>query len=368
MTQTERKTEIEFKTHSYVLYMQDKYDTYRKWLEQENLPAYDGKFIPNVRTLELGDWPRRKGRGAFLEFRDQNVSECYVSEIPPGGSLTPQRQMYEEIIVVADGQGATTLWWDDDSPRHTIEWHRGSLFAIPLNCNHEHINTSGSQPARLLSLTDAPVTWDLYRDPEFIFNSNYQFRERFDPDISDFYKRPGKYLTEYYGGILDTAFVSDLREVKLVPRSKRGAGTMNMYIHLAGSTMFAHISEFPVGTYKKAHRHGVGAHVYTLDSTGYTMMWKDGEEPQRYDWQEGTVVSPPAGYWHQHYNTGPIPAKFVALHASVALGGDAAKDGKGLEQIDYAYEDKEMREMYIEECRKNGVEVRMKEVSSTDHS
>jgi quercetin dioxygenase-like cupin family protein len=365
----ERKTEIEFQTHSYVIYMKDKYDAYQNWLKEENLPAYNGEFVQDVRELELGDWPRRKGRGAYLEFRDQHVSEAYVCEIPAGGSLTPQRQMYEEIIVVADGHGATTLWWDDNSPRHTFEWTRGSLFAIPLNCNYEHINTSGTEPARFMALTDAPVTWELYRDPNFIFNSNYQFRDRFDPDISDFYSKPGKYLTEYYGGILDTSFIADLRQVQLVPRAKRGAGTMNMYIHLAGSTMFAHISEFPVGTYKKAHRHGPGAHIYTLDSTGYTLMWKDGEEPKRFDWSEGSVISPSAGYWHQHYNTGKEPAKFVALHASVALGGDAEKGDstKGLEQIDFQYEDSALREMYIEECRKNGVEVKMVQVSSTDH-
>lgn len=362
----ERKTETEFKVHSYVLYMQAKYDAYRKWIQQEGLPTYSGVFVQDVRELELGKWERRGGLGAYLHFPDSNVSDAYVCEIPAGGSLKPQRQMYEEIIVVSSGKGATTLWWDDESPHHTFEWERGSLFAIPLNCNYEHFNVSGDEPARFMALTDAPVTWELYRDPEFIFNSTHQFRDRFDPNVEDFYSQPGKYFTEYYGGILDTSFIADLRKVELVPRDKRGKGTKNMYIHLAGSTMFAHISQFPVGTYKKAHRHGPGAHVYTLDSTGYTLMWKDGEEPQRFDWSEGSVVSPAAGYWHQHYNTGKEPAKFVALHASVALGGDAEKGNSasgGLEQIDFAYEDSALREMYIEECARNGVEVNMIQTS-----
>jgi hypothetical protein len=47
----ERKTEIEFQTHSYVLYMQDKYDAYRSWLRQENLPAYNGEFVRDVRVV-----------------------------------------------------------------------------------------------------------------------------------------------------------------------------------------------------------------------------------------------------------------------------------------------------------------------------
>jgi gentisate 1,2-dioxygenase len=121
--------------------------------------------------------------------------------------------------------------------------------------------------------------------------------------------------------------------------------------------MFAHISEFPVGTYKKAHRHGPGAHIYTLDSTGYTLMWWEGEEPQKFDWSEGSVISPSAGQWHQHYNTGDKPAKFVALHASVALRGDASEGDR--EQLPFQYEDKALREQYVEECAKNGVEVTM---------
>ncbi|MGH8891547.1 MAG: hypothetical protein ACRDV3_17520, partial [Acidothermaceae bacterium] len=104
----ERKTETEFKVHSYVLYMQNKYDAYRKWIEQEGLPTYSGVFVQDVRTLEVGKWERRGGLGAYLHFPDSNVSDAYVCEIPVGGSLKPQRQMYEEIIVVSSGKGATT--------------------------------------------------------------------------------------------------------------------------------------------------------------------------------------------------------------------------------------------------------------------
>jgi quercetin dioxygenase-like cupin family protein len=355
-----QKTEREFKVHSYVLYMREKYNAYQNFLQSEDVPIYSGEFIQDARTLELGDWTRRRCKGAYISFPDQQVSNMYVAEIPPAGSLPPQRQMWEEIVLGVSGRGATTFWWDEDGPRHTIEWERGSLFSVPLNCNYEHVNTSGSEPTRLLALTNQPVIWELFRDPEFILNSDHKFPDRFDADVADFYTQPGKYLTEYYGGILDTSFISDLRKVELVPREKRGKGTMNMYIHLVGSTQFAHISQFPVGKYKKAHRHGVGAHVYTLDSTGYTLMWREGEEPQRYDWSEGSIVSPPSGYWHQHYNTGPEPARFVALHASVALGGDAEKGSTGgLEQIDFADEDARMREMYVKECEKNGVTVTM---------
>ena len=128
-----------------------------------------------------------------------------------------------------------------------------------------------------------------------------------------------------------------------------------MYIHMSGSVMLAHVSQFPVGRYKKAHRHGPGAHVFLLDSTGYTLMWNEGEKPERYDWHEGTCISPPAGTWHQHYNTGNEPCKFVALHANTAV----QREEKGVEQIEFEEVDESMKRMYAEECAKNGVKVDM---------
>ncbi len=348
------QTTKEFEVHPYVRFMDDKYDPYRKWLASEGLPIVSGSYVRDARTLELGEWPRRGGSGAYLSFSDQLAADAYVCEILPGGSLKPQRQLFEEIILVASGRGATSVW-QDGSPKRTFEWQRGSLFAIPLNAWHQHFNASGSEPARFIALTSAPAVFELYRDPDFIFNTDHVFKDRFDPWAEDFFTRPGQYFTEYYGGVLHSNFVSDVRKIELVPRERRGKGNRNMYIHLAGNTMFAHISQFPVGTYKKAHRHGPGAHVCLIDSTGHTLMWKDGEAPQRYDWAEGSIVSPPAGTWHQHYNTGKEPCRFVALHASIAV----QREEGGIEQIEFEHEDRQLRQMYEEECARNGVTVNM---------
>ena len=51
-------------------------------------------------------------------------------------------------------------------------------------------------------------------------------------------------------------------------------------LEIANNLNSAHISQFPLGTYKKAHRHGPGAHVIILTGSGYSFMWPDGAEKQ----------------------------------------------------------------------------------------
>ena len=122
----------EFPVHPYVQYMMDNYSPYKKWVESEGIPIISGSYVPDVRDTKLGDWKRRGVKGAYLSFSDQMVADAYICEIPPGGNTKPQRQLFEEIVLVAAGRGATTIWYDG-TPKRTFEWERGSVFAIPLN-------------------------------------------------------------------------------------------------------------------------------------------------------------------------------------------------------------------------------------------
>ncbi len=339
----------EFEMHSINMYLAKKYGTYDRFVESEGLPILTGSYVRDVRTVPLKPWKRRGGYGAYLNFSDQRATDAYIAEIPKGKSLKPQKHLFEEIVIVAEGSGASTVWYEGQR-KHTFEWQKHSVFAIPLNSWHQHF-ASGDGPARLFAVTTAPFVMEMFTNTDFVFDNPWVFQERM-PGEEEYYKRPAKYFKEFYGGILDTNFIPDIKEIDVVPREARGIGNRNMYITLAGSTQGCHVSKYPVGVYKKAHRHGPGAHIFQLTSHGYTLMWLEGQKPQRYGWQEGSVVSPPAGCYHQNFNTGKEPAMFLAFHGSHA-GRAGEWDDRQL--LNYEDEDPIIREMYEKDLKKNGV-------------
>ena len=83
------------------------------------------------------------GLGAFVNLDGAGgTNDGYVCEIPPGKQLREQKHLYEEMVYILEGHGATSIW-QKDGKKHTFEWHPGSLFAIPLNAHYQHFNGQG---------------------------------------------------------------------------------------------------------------------------------------------------------------------------------------------------------------------------------
>jgi mannose-6-phosphate isomerase-like protein (cupin superfamily) len=303
-------------------------------------------------------------KGALVTLAEQEEDDGHLVEVAPGGQTEVQHHLYESTIFVLDGRGATTFW-QQGKPKQTVEWERGSLFSPPINCYYQHFNLDGQRPARLFSVTNAPMLMNIVRNAEFIFNDSYVFADRYDAE-DDYFTDPGTHL-----GIRQwkTNFVPDLRTFKLDDYHERGAGGINMQIRLANNQMQCHISDFPSGTYKKGHKHGVGAHVLILSGIGYSLLWFKGEEPRKVDWKDGSVLSPKAMEYHQHFNTGPGRARYLALRlGNLDRSGNEAREGDGLPistisereggwQVDYEDEDPEIYALYERECAKNGAKV-----------
>jgi oxalate decarboxylase/phosphoglucose isomerase-like protein (cupin superfamily) len=342
----------------------EKDSPYTRWVRDEGLEIISAHYVPNLRTVDLLPWERRGGTGIFINHEASRTSnDCYVCEIPAGGSLAPQRQLYEEMILVLEGQGSTTVW-NDDGAKVSFEWGKGAMFAIPLNTWHQHFNGSGGKPARFVAVTNLPPVLNLYDDVDFVFNTSYDFTARFAGE-PDYFTNKG----EQKGLLLETNFVADAVNLPLIAARERGAGGGHIRFAMAKGSMNSHISQFPPATYKKAHRHGPGAHVIILSGEGFSLMWPEGEEPQRYDWQPGCMVVPPNMWYHQHFNTGAEPARYLAFkHEGVSLRNAQGvpkawiSQRIGGDQIDYADESSTVRTLFMKALAEHGLEPRMDEV------
>ena len=132
-----------------------------------------------------------------------------MCEIPAGKKLEPQRQLFEDRILVLEGRGSTSVW-NDAGRRITFEWKAGAMFAIPLNRRHQHFNGSGG-PARYVRVTNAPPVINLYEDVEFVFNCNYDFKNRFNGE-PDYFSAKGEQKVLF----LVTNFVADAVNLPLI--------------------------------------------------------------------------------------------------------------------------------------------------------
>src|SRR5205807_317437 len=332
-----------------------------RFIRGEGLDIIAAHYVPSLHTVELKPWPRRGGNFVYINHEASRTSnDCYVCEIAPGKKLEPQRQLFEEMILILDGRGSTTVW-NDRGRRITFEWKAGAMFAIPINCWHQHFNGSGQAPARYVAVTNAPPVINLYEDIEFVFNTQHDFKDRFNGE-PDYFSAKG----EQKGLLLVTNFVADAVNLPLISAKERGAGGGHIRFNMAKGSMSSHISQFPVGTYKKAHNHGPSAHVIILSGEGFSLMWREGEEPQRYDWHVGTLIVPPNKMYHQHFNTGPTPARYLAFKHEVALIRNAQgvptawiSTRIGGDQLDYADEGPEIRRMFAQALAKHNMAPRM---------
>ncbi len=341
---------------------------YEKWQETEGVDIIKGWYIKDLREVPLKPWKRKGGVGAFINLQGTGgENDAYVCEIPPGGSLHPQKHLFEEMIFILTGRGSTTIW-QEGGKKESFEWQAGSLFSPPLNTWHQHFNVQGDKPARYLAVTLAPTVMNLFHNADFVFGNSFVFGDRYEGQ-RDYFSGKGRMCKTPDWGIRvwETNFISNVEKLSLIEWKERGAEGKSILFEISENSMLAHVSEFGVGMYKKAHRHHAGAHVTILNGEGYTLMWDKGK-PERYDWRAGSMIVPPEMWWHQHFNVGKEPARYLALHGRMSRKHRSGqKDWKGLDkdvkeggdQIEYEDEDPMISRMFESELEKRGAEYRM---------
>jgi quercetin dioxygenase-like cupin family protein len=346
----------------------ERINTYEQFLRDEGIPVVRGFAVEDLRTVPVEPWARRGVLGTYIVLDGTGgTNDAYVCEIPPGGAVNPQRQLFEEMIYVLDGNGSTQVWYDERR-KVSFEWKAGSLFAIPLNAWHRHFNGRGDRPARFLAVTNAPVVINLFHNLDFVFNTPFTFDDRFAGQ-ENYFDGEGRLWRNKRNFVLETNFVPDTHSIELYTWKERGAGGRNIMFELAHNTMAAHISEFPVGTYKKAHRHGPGRVIVIPGGEGYSIMWQEGEEKVVVPWHEASLFVPPQRWFHQHFNVGAKPARYLAFHPPMQFYGYSEKiEDRARDQIEYPDEDPWIRQHFEAELARRGLTSLMPEEAYRDRN
>jgi quercetin dioxygenase-like cupin family protein len=348
-----------------------------EWVAREGLDLIRGTRVEDVYTMPLRPWARTEGNAVQIQLEGTGeLNAAYVQEIPPGKQLVPQKHLYEELVYVLSGRGSTSVWYDQ-AHKNSFEWGTGSLFAIPLNARHQLFNGSGTEPARYIAVTTAPIMLNLIRNDAFIFDNDAVFPERYAGE-EDYFS--GKLdLVDFTGWdmpvpVACSNFFADINGIELAEWN-RGVDTRGMLYELANGVLAAHTVVIPGGTFSKIHRHGPGAHVLWLSGEGYSMIWPDGGERTKEDWSRGTLIVPPSWWWHTHAVVSKEPAQHLALKISAKKNkvnrlsnNTLLSTRKGGSQMNYEDFPPELMEAVMrtfrEECAKRGTPVRMDPVLS----
>jgi quercetin dioxygenase-like cupin family protein len=358
---------------------------YEKFMEEQEIPIVRGVGIYDTRNVTLASWKRMGGQGAFIQLDGTGgLTGMFLVEVPPGGTLNPEKHIYDELYWVVEGRGSTEIWAEGSSRKLSFEWQAGSIFSPPANTWHRIINAASS-PALLLGVNNAPPLFNVHRNQGFIFNNPFHFKDRFD-EREDYFKPNEELERSPLSGRagLRTNLLPDTVNCELPYDGQRGVGHRNFSLNMSGNTFNGFIAEYPAGRYSKCHYHESGPVLLCLKGKGYSITWPlsagtrpweagNGHLVKRQDYVPGGLVSAAPGetnWYHGHYGAGKEPLRVMAFlggypRRTFGAPGDEhvwnADVNEGGNTIEYFDEDPQIRRMFIEALEKDNAEFHMPE-------
>lgn len=242
------------------------------------------------------------------------------------------RHTVEAVLYVLQGNGHSII----DGVRY--DWEPGDFISVPMFSWHRHVNT-GNQDFIYVAATTGPLSLALglavYEDeryPDFwIFGHKSESAMKSLIPGSDDSTRistgevvgraPLSFTDELYGDHLAFSGGEEKRrrasqvllkgaqvEFQKTPmgRVRYVVDPKTGFLMRVLGTLLAEISP---GKRSGAHRHMYEEVNYIVSGQGYSLI-----EDRRYDWQAGDVLCIPVFSWHQHFNTGDQPARFLVHH------------------------------------------------------
>jgi gentisate 1,2-dioxygenase len=263
----------------------------------------------------------------------------WINRIPAGEEegmgwkTLGHRHTVEAVLYVLQGKGHSVI----DGIRY--DWEPGDFISVPMFSWHRHLNT-GDEDFIYLAATTGPLSLALglavYEDERYpdywVFgHKSESAMKSLIPGADDSTRvrieeasagEPLSSMDALYKEQLSLSGGEEKRRrssrvlVKgsRVEFEKTPMGLVRYVIDpKAGflmrvlGTLLAEISP---GRRSGAHRHLYEEVNYIISGRGYSMI-----EDRRYDWSAGDVLCIPVFSWHQHFNTGDQPARFLVHHS-----------------------------------------------------
>jgi len=360
---------------------------YERFCEEQGVPVYRGLVgVYDSRDLTLAPWKRMGGNGAIVDLDGTGgLVGMYLIEVPGGGALNVERHLYEEIFYVLEGRGTTEIWQDGSEKRQTFEWQAGSVFTAPLNTWHQLVNAASS-PALVLVATNAPPIMEIYQSEHFIFNTPYNFTDRYDSG-EDYFKPWDELAKDPLSGraLNEAAVVPDAATCELPLDGQRGVGHRHFGLRMGGNHFNGFIAQYVAGRYSKCHAHDPGPVLVCLAGKGYSITWDkalgthpwengQGDQVRRQDYKDGGFVSAVPGgsqAFHGHFGASKDPFRVMAFLGGQprrtvgAIGEEVIGTNRDIKlggnTIEYRDEDPYIRKMFKETLEADGAEFNMPE-------
>ena len=336
---------------------------YEQWVDAQGVPVVRGFHVEDLTRVATAEWQGKGAAGAIIQLDGaDDTNGSYVLQVDRGEATQWSRHVYEELFYVVAGHGSVELRRGDSTERR--EFETGAVFAPPLNVDYRLIADAA---LTLYCVNSAPPVVNLFYDAAFIDANPAVLRDRnasLDPAGSSYFDDRGRLWRRPDGaGVWETTWVEDVNTFDLPALAKRGGDGRMVTFQLGDGALIAHISQFPSGQYKKAHRHGPGANIVILGGQGYSLLWQqDGDEPQRVDWGPNSIFVPPNMWWHQHFNSGRDAARYLALRwgsrkhlINHSYEGTLVDRRMGGNQIEYDEQAPLIDELFERECARHGV-------------
>jgi len=105
----------------------------------------------------------------------------------------------------------------------------------------------------------------------------------------------------------------DVRDLTLAPWKRMNARGAFIELNGCGGLQGMYVIEVPSGGVITPEKHMYEEIFYVLDGRGTTEIWSGGDQKQVFEWQKGSLFSPPLNTWHRIVSASSSPALLLGV-------------------------------------------------------